>query len=106
MRIWKEQRGDETVFLILFLTGARGIVDQNQTRVLIGGSEFVPDYVGPAPGYFGLDQVNVLLPAALRGTGDVSVTLTVDGQNSNTVALKFVEGAATLMAGSLEKGGR
>ncbi len=44
-------------------------------------------YAGPAPNYPGLDQVNVGLPLGLRGSGEVTVALTVDGQASNVVTI-------------------
>jgi len=43
------------------------------------------EYAGPAPGYFGLDQVNLVLPAEMDGAGVVSVELTADSSLSNTV---------------------
>jgi photosystem II stability/assembly factor-like uncharacterized protein len=58
------EREDERVFLILFLTGARRIVDRNETRVLIGGVELIPDYFGPSA-YLGVDQINLRLPRTL-----------------------------------------
>jgi len=46
-------------------------------------------YAGPQFGYVGLDQVNVLLPKSLRGSGNVTAMLTVDGQSANAVSLSF-----------------
>ena len=46
-----------------------------------------PLYAGPSPDYSGLDQVNVALPLTLRGSGEVNVSLTVDGQTSNVVTI-------------------
>jgi len=44
-------------------------------------------YAGAQGVYPGLDQVNVLLPATLKGKGTVNVTVTVDGSVSNAVAI-------------------
>jgi uncharacterized protein (TIGR03437 family) len=44
-------------------------------------------YAGPAPGFTGLDQVNVALVLSLRGSGESNVVLTVDGQVGNTVTI-------------------
>ena len=44
---------------------------------------------GRRPNYAGLDQVNVGLPLTLRGSGEVNVVLTVDGQTSNTVTINI-----------------
>lgn len=41
------------------------------------------EYAGPAAGFFGLDQVNVLLPPEADGFGEAVLTLTVDGAGSN-----------------------
>jgi uncharacterized protein (TIGR03437 family) len=46
------------------------------------------EYAGPAPGYFGLDQVNVVLPPDLDGAGVVSLFLTA-GTTSNVVSFQM-----------------
>jgi uncharacterized protein (TIGR03437 family) len=46
-------------------------------------------YAGPAPDFIGLDQVNTGLPLTLRGSGEVNVVLTVDGQSSNAVTIRI-----------------
>jgi hypothetical protein len=43
------------------------------------------EYAGPAPGFPGLDQVNVLLPADLDGVGSVTLTLGADSISTNSV---------------------
>jgi uncharacterized protein (TIGR03437 family) len=43
------------------------------------------EYAGPAPGYFGLDQVNIVLPPDLDGAGVVSLSLTAEASTSNVV---------------------
>ncbi len=58
---------------------------------------FVVDYAGAAPGYFGLDQVNIVLPAQLDGAGTVSVTLTAEDNASNVVTFQM----GSLPAGSI-----
>jgi trimeric autotransporter adhesin len=47
------------------------------------------EYAGPAPGYFGLDQVNVVLPAELDGAGAVTLTLIADLATSNPVTFQM-----------------
>ena len=49
-------------------------------------------YAGPqgagAPGaYYGLDQVNVLVPRSLSGAGIVNLVLTAAGFEANTVTI-------------------
>lgn len=43
------------------------------------------EYAGAAPTYFGLDQVNVVLPPVLDGLGVLSLTLTVGSVSANAV---------------------
>jgi uncharacterized protein (TIGR03437 family) len=46
---------------------------------------FTVEYAGAAPGFIGLDQVNIVLPAQLDGAGGVSLTITAEGTASNAV---------------------
>jgi uncharacterized protein (TIGR03437 family) len=57
----------ERVFLILFLTGARRVAKASDTRVLIGGAEVVPTFIGPVPEFVGVEQLNFELPRTLQG---------------------------------------
>lgn len=59
--------GDDRIFLALFISGARRIANENDTRILIGGQELRPIFVGPAPGLIGVEQVNFELPRNLSG---------------------------------------
>jgi uncharacterized protein (TIGR03437 family) len=47
------------------------------------------EYAGSAPGFFGLDQVNVLLPPVIDGAGTVSLALTADGFSANVVTFQM-----------------
>ena len=47
------------------------------------------EYAGPAPGYFGLDQVNIVLPPDLDGAGVVSLSLTAESITSNVVSFQM-----------------
>ncbi len=58
---------EDEVFLVLFMTGIRGVAQAQSTRVLIGGEELVPLFVGAQGGFAGLDQVNIKLSRTLRG---------------------------------------
>jgi len=76
--------GDE-VFLELYGTGIRA--HQGNVRAFIGG-EIVPVlYAGVAPGYVGLDQVNVSLPRSLIGRGEATLQLFVEGVATNPVTI-------------------
>jgi hypothetical protein len=75
-----------TFFLLLYGTGIRfGSV----IAVSINGTTYTPAYAGAQGTYAGLDQINILLPASLAGSGTVSVTVTVDGQVSNAGTIAF-----------------
>jgi uncharacterized protein (TIGR03437 family) len=70
-------------YLILFGTGIRNGV---------GFQAFVSDqilgemlYAGPQPSFPGLDQVNVLLPSILAGSGCINLSISAEGLASNPV---------------------
>lgn len=44
-------------------------------------------YAGPQGGFVGLDQLNLRLPGALIGRGEVDLVLTVDGKTANTTRI-------------------
>jgi uncharacterized protein (TIGR03437 family) len=47
------------------------------------------EYAGRAPGFFGLDQVNLLLPPDLDGAGAVSLSLVTDSHAANVVTFQM-----------------
>jgi uncharacterized protein (TIGR03437 family) len=53
--------------------------------VTIGGQQVTPSFSGLAPGYPGLYQLNVTVPAGL--TGNQNVTVSIGGQTSPAVVL-------------------
>ena len=79
----------EQVYLALFGTGLRYRSSLGAVQLNIGGSVFGVLYAGAAPGYQGLDQINVLLTPSLAGRGTVDITLTADGKKANTVQVTF-----------------
>jgi uncharacterized protein (TIGR03437 family) len=70
------------VYLALYGTGIR---NSASVTVTIGNENVTPMYAGPQNQYPGLDQVNVQIPADLKGRGRLSVVVTVNGQISNPV---------------------
>jgi len=76
-------------YLILFGTGFRRRSSLSNVQVLIGGVAAEVQYAGPQSNFAGLDQLNVKLPASLRGRGDVLLVLIVDGQVANSVRLNI-----------------
>jgi uncharacterized protein (TIGR03437 family) len=75
--------------LVLYGTGIRNRAALSDVTVQIGGQSLAAAYAGAAPTFVGLDQVNVLLPGSLAGSGTVSLSVSVDGTASNVLAVSF-----------------
>ena len=73
------------VYLILYGTGIRGA--GGNCSVTIGGINATVVYAGSAGSPPGLDQVNVLIPAQLAGSGTVNVVLSAALIDSNVVKI-------------------
>jgi uncharacterized protein (TIGR03437 family) len=73
------------VYLILYGTGIRGA--GSNVTVTIGGVNAPVAYSGPAPSTPGLDQVNVLIPAQLAGSGTVNIVLRAASIAANVVKI-------------------
>ncbi len=77
----------DTVLLIPFGTGLRGLTDISNARATIGGVNAPIFFIGATPGQIGLDQANILIDRSLIGKGTVDVVLTVDGKTANTITV-------------------
>lgn len=77
----------DQVFLTLFGTGIRGRSANPAVTATAGGQALTVSYAGPQNGFAGLDQVNVLLPRGLAGSGSVEIALAVDGWDANKVTI-------------------
>ncbi|HQR33553.1 MAG TPA: BACON domain-containing carbohydrate-binding protein [Blastocatellia bacterium] len=77
----------DIVLLIAYGTGMRGFTDLSNVKATIGGVNAPIFFVGPTPGYVGLDQANMLIDRSLIGKGTVDVVLTIDGKVANTVSI-------------------
>ncbi|NOT63393.1 MAG: hypothetical protein HOP19_24550, partial [Acidobacteria bacterium] len=75
----------ERVFLVLFGTGLRYRVSLSSVGIVIGGVNAETLYAGAQGSFIGLDQLNVALPRALAGRGEIDLTLTVDGKAANVL---------------------
>ena len=80
---------DTSTYLTLYGTGIRNRTSLENVTATVKGTSVSVLYAGPAPGFTGLDQVNVVLSLALRGGGDSAVVLKVDGQVSNSVTVNI-----------------
>jgi len=79
----------DQVFLVLYGSGIRSRSALSAVTATIGGVTVPVDFAGAQGQFIGLDQVNVRLPRALIGRGEVDVTLMVDGKPSNTVKINI-----------------
>ena len=79
---------NDRVFLLLFGTGFRYRQSLSGVSVTIGGAPVEVWYAGAQGGFYGLDQLNLLLPKTLAGRGEMDVVLKVDGRTANTVRIK------------------
>jgi len=77
---------DAPVYVTFYMTGLRGRSSDSALTVTIGGQS-IPvrsssslDDSGPSAG---IDQVQVILPLSLRGSGEANVAISVDGTTSN-----------------------
>jgi len=86
--------------LIIYATGlgavnnppANGAAGSGQTAtnavtVKVANSTLTPEFAGLSPGFVGLYQVNVRLPSTLPEGCNISISLVVAGQVSNTVTV-------------------
>lgn len=87
---------DRPAFLILYGTGLRNAAPDS-LRAVIGGLE-VPVVAVAAPGFTGLDQVNLQIPASLKGRGEVDVTLVASGVSSNPVKVNLAGNPSSTLA--------
>lgn len=79
----------DQVFLILYGTGIKFRSALSAVNCAIGGVGSEVLFADAAPGFVGLDQVNVRLSRALIGLGEVDVALSVDGRPSNTARVSI-----------------
>ncbi|HZU28449.1 MAG TPA: hypothetical protein VFA04_23185 [Bryobacteraceae bacterium] len=78
---------DAPVYLTLYGTGFRTVGSTSDVMVSIAGIPVPVLYAGAQPQFAGLDQINVSLPAALRGSGADEIVVTVAGQTANAVRI-------------------
>jgi uncharacterized protein (TIGR03437 family) len=79
----------DTVVVLFFGTGLRKNSGVANVRASIGGVDAPVLFAGAQNEFAGLDQLNVQLPASLRGRGEVPVVFTVDGQQTNSVNISI-----------------
>lgn len=84
---------DEVVYLILYGTGFYvpypGVAETEATFQSASAQTIQKGVAVAAPGFAGLDQVNLLLPRSLRGQGDVTLTIKRGGAGTNPVTIRI-----------------
>ncbi len=96
----KNATSDKRTRLAIFATGVRYAGNPQRSTSFLNAATAVRvemqaadgrrwglpvEYAGPAPGFFGLDQVNVVLPSDADGAGVVELWLTAESAPSNRV---------------------
>ena len=79
--------------MVIYATGLGAVTQSGQfsvtkapVTVVLNGTELPAAFAGLAPGFIGLYQVNVLIPAATPPGLGIPLSLKVGGQVSNTVS--------------------
>jgi len=79
----------DQVILVLFGTGIRRLSSATKVSAKLGEVEAPVLYAGPAPGFVGVDQINLAAPRSLIGRGEVDVLLMIDAQSANLVRVNL-----------------
>jgi uncharacterized protein (TIGR03437 family) len=79
----------DRVYLQLYGTGLRGRSALSAVKITLGGTPLTVEYAGAQPQFFGLDQINTLVPTSLAGRNrTLDLVLYVDGWAANVVQCK------------------
>ncbi len=79
----------DRVYLQLYGTGLRGRSALSAVKLTLGGTPLTVEYAGAQPQFFGLDQINALVPTSLAGRNrTLDLVLYVDGWAANVVQCK------------------
>jgi uncharacterized protein (TIGR03437 family) len=88
---------DKRTRLSVYATGVRNAAGLPQAvEATIGGLRVDTEFAGKHPSLAGLDQINLVVPAALRNAGVLNVRLKVGDQLSNVVTAAFAEAGALI----------
>lgn len=80
---------NDQVYLNLFGTGIRHRSSMSAVTANIRGVAVPVVYAGDQIYFAGVDQVNILIPRSLAGSGEVDVNIRVDGQISNALKVNI-----------------
>ena len=79
--------GTDELCLEIYGTGIRNHSGLPNITAKIGGVNAEVSYAGAQCCFAGLDQINVKIPKALAGRGEVEVVLTIEGRETNPLRL-------------------
>lgn len=80
----------EQVYLVLYGSGWRARTKLENVTVTVGGLPAAVSFAAAQGSLVGLDQLNILLPRALVGKGEVEIAVTVDGKAANNVTVNVL----------------
>jgi len=84
----------DLIILVLFGSGIRGVQGEVTAKLVKGETEFPLQvgYAGVAPGFIGLDQMNLIVPRSAIGAEEVTLVIDVEGKRlnaGNTMVLRI-----------------
>ncbi|MFN7997572.1 MAG: hypothetical protein U0Q18_28395 [Bryobacteraceae bacterium] len=83
----------KSTYISMFMTG----LDLSTVPVVsIAGIPATVQFSGNAPGFVGLQQVNIMMPSGAAGAGRVPVTVTSNGQTSNVTFMHILPTAGMM----------
>jgi uncharacterized protein (TIGR03437 family) len=83
----------QPTYVAIYMTG---LDLSTKPGVTIGGVPVDVMWFGNAPGYAGLQQINITLPAGMAGVGRAPVMVTSNGQNSNVTFMHVLPTTAMM----------
>ena len=101
--ITPENGADTRTRLAVYGTGFRGATSMTATATDTSGNStnLTVEFAGAAPGFFGLDQLNFIVPAQLDSAGAVTLVISSTDSSSNAVTfqMNLLPAAALQLAG-------
>jgi len=91
LTVTAQNGADPRTRLAVYGTGIRNARNVTASAADAGGNRYslTVEFAGAAPGFFGLDQVNVIVPADLDGAGAVSLSVSTEDAASNIVTFQM-----------------
>jgi uncharacterized protein (TIGR03437 family) len=81
----------DEVYLSLLGTGIRNRPDLGSIHIILGRQSPLALYAGPQSAYTGVDQINLLLPRALAGSGMTAILISSTLPDRRTLKSEAVQ---------------